>query len=78
MSNIFKKWEVSQGMLHEMPHIIMGSPDLVVQIEDKFYDWKNAAPLIMAYLVYKTSLPVGSVESLNEVYLQPEFDFNPE
>lgn len=32
----------------------------------------------MAYLVYKTSLPTGSVESLNEIYLQPEFDFNPE
>ena len=48
---------------------IMGSPDLVIQIEDKFYDWQNAAPLIMAYLVYKTSLPVGSVQSLNEIYL---------
>ena len=54
----------------------MGHEDMIIQIEHKFYDWKSAAPLIMAYLVYKKPLDLEDVgPSQNEIYLEPHLDF---
>jgi len=53
MAESFDEFEISFDMLQDNPQGLMQHEDLIVQIEHKFYDWKNAAPLIMSFLVFK-------------------------
>mgnify|MGYP001147366172 CR=1 FL=1 len=53
----------------EHPGDILKSPDLVVKIEKKYYDWETAAPILMSHLVFKAPiLPNVLGASLNEIY----------
>jgi len=53
-----------------MPDEIMSDPDLVVQIENNYYPWAQAAPMIMSYLAFKQPLPPGKIgASLNDQFL---------
>ena len=57
MRQIFDQWKVPYEKMCAMPAEIMSDPDLVVQIENNFYPWAQAAPMIMSYLAFKQPLP---------------------
>lgn len=40
----------------ERAHEILADPNLVVRIEDSYYDWKTAAPLIISMLAFKQAI----------------------
>ena len=53
MKEIFDRHKVPYEKMCQMPAEIMSDPDLVVQIENNFYPWAQAAPMIMSYLAFK-------------------------
>ena len=53
MRQIFDQWRVPYEKMCAMPAEIMSDPDLVVQIENNFYPWSQAAPMIMSYLAFR-------------------------
>ena len=67
MQSIFDKHKVSYELMCDNPSEIIKDPDLVVKIESNFYPWSAAAPMIMAYLVFKQPLPPDQIgPSLNQ------------
>ncbi|XP_053978664.1 phosphatidate phosphatase LPIN3 isoform X2 [Hylaeus volcanicus] len=40
------------------------NPNLVVKINDKFYNWSTACPIVMTYAVFQRHLPQGTIENL--------------
>ncbi|XP_052763663.1 phosphatidate phosphatase LPIN3-like isoform X1 [Mya arenaria] len=43
---------------------MLSYPDLVVKIEDQYYNWQTAAPLIMAKIVFQKNMPDAPLKSL--------------
>mmetsp|Transcript_22301 Transcript_22301/g.27373 ORF Transcript_22301/g.27373 Transcript_22301/m.27373 type:complete len:92 (+) Transcript_22301:1029-1304(+) len=72
MRQIFEKWKVSYEKMCTLPSEIISDPDLVVSIENNFYPWAQAAPMIMSYLVFKQPLPPDKIgPSLNSKLEDP-------
>ena len=70
MQAIFDQHRVSYMTMCNDPAGVINSEDLVVQIEQNFYPWHQAAPMIMAFLTFKQPLPPDQVgSSLNEIML---------
>ncbi|XP_076639284.1 phosphatidate phosphatase LPIN [Colletes latitarsis] len=40
------------------------NPNLVVKINDKFYNWATACPIVMTYAVFQRHLPQSTIENL--------------
>lgn len=43
---------------------MLSNPDLVVKIEDNYYNWQTAAPIIMAQVTFQKNLPEGVIKNL--------------
>lgn len=70
MKQIFDQNRVSYIQMCSNSAEIMSDPNLVVQIEENFYPWQQAAPMIMAYLTFKQPLPPDQINaSLNQIML---------
>jgi len=73
MASIFNQHKVSYDQLSDYAKDIISSKDLVLQIEDSYYDWETGAPMLLSYLVFKQPLSPDSVgPSLNYYFLNPD------
>ncbi|XP_045182167.2 phosphatidate phosphatase LPIN3-like [Mercenaria mercenaria] len=43
---------------------MLSNPDLVVKIEDNYYNWQTAAPIMLARVVFQKNLPEGVLKGL--------------
>ncbi|CAG2191472.1 LPIN [Mytilus edulis] len=48
---------------------MINNPDLVIRIEEKYYNWLTAAPMILAHLVFERDLPQSSLKKLTDEYM---------
>ncbi|XP_076083384.1 phosphatidate phosphatase LPIN1-like isoform X1 [Mytilus galloprovincialis] len=48
---------------------MINNPDLVIRIEEKYYNWLTAAPMILAHLVFERDLPQSSMKKLTDEYM---------
>ncbi|TPX59329.1 phosphatidate phosphatase [Powellomyces hirtus] len=64
---------------------VLAEPSLVVRIQGNYYSWAMAAPMVMANLAYKKSLPEELVQKLHQHHRRPgqltadnrRYSFNP-
>jgi hypothetical protein len=54
---LFEENKITYDVFCEKAHEILANPNLVVRIEDSYYDWKTAAPLIISMLAFKQAIP---------------------
>lgn len=45
------------------------SPNLVVRIHDKYYNWKVASPIVSSFIIYQRPLPQSTVDQLCNLYM---------
>lgn len=57
MAEIFELHKIAFEDFCSNPHQILGDPKLVIKIEDQYYSWNVAAPLILSLLAFKQPLP---------------------
>ncbi|XP_053310150.1 phosphatidate phosphatase LPIN3 isoform X1 [Spea bombifrons] len=67
---IFLKHQISYFEFCQNPSLIE-DPRLVVRIEDKFYNWAAAAPIILCMQVFNRELPQGAIDQLSQQKMPP-------
>lgn len=59
----FEKFRVTYENFCNNPNLFM-NPNLVVRIDDKYYNWQTATPILMSLVVFQRPLPESIVTSL--------------
>lgn len=54
---IFEEHKISYDQFSKDPQQFIADNSLVIKIEDQYYDWFKAAPLILSLLAFKQPLP---------------------
>ncbi len=64
IAQVFEEGKVSYEEYSNDPLSILENPNLLIRFEDKLYEWKAAAPLILSLLAYKKPLPYEIMKQL--------------
>ncbi len=64
LREIFEKNKVAFSEFSKNPLRVVNDPHLLIRVEDKLYDWKTAAPLILSLLAYRQPLPNETMAQL--------------
>ena len=57
--------EVSFSTFLQNPAAILGDPNLVFKIGDRYMNWQAAAPALVSFVVYKQQLTKVTLSSVN-------------
>jgi len=64
IARAFEDGKVTYEEYSNDPLSILENPNLLIRFEDKLYEWKAAAPLILSLLAYKKPLPSDIMKQL--------------
>ncbi|XP_077315190.1 phosphatidate phosphatase LPIN3-like isoform X2 [Lithobates pipiens] len=67
----FQKYKISYSDFCKNPSLI-DNPRLVLQINNKYYNWATAAPLVLCMQSFNQELPQGVIDQLTQQRMPPQ------
>ncbi|CAI9579182.1 unnamed protein product, partial [Staurois parvus] len=67
----FQKYKISYSDFCKNPSLI-DNPRLVLQINNKYYNWATAAPLVLCMQAFNQELPQGVIDQLTQQRMPPQ------
>ena len=75
-NHLFNSNRVTYHQFCQNPWGVLNSPNLLIKLEDNLYNWKSAAPLILALLTFKRALPDDLMDKLTLPHAQQTPEVN--